>query len=173
MFNLILGNFIALIASILMIYVGTIKDKSKIIFTQTLQIMITIVSNIILGGITGAVINIICCIRNILCYKEKLNKTVQTILIILSIIFSLIFNDLGLIGLLPLISTVIYTIFMNIQDVVKFKVLIMVTTFMWFIYDLTILSYSSALFDLLCVFTNLFSILRIKQLENKTKNTSN
>lgn len=165
MFNLIFGNFIALIASILMIYVGTIKDKSKIIFTQTIQIMITIISNIILGGITGAIINIICCIRNIFCYKEKLSKTVQTILIILSIIFSLIFNDLGLIGLLPLISTVIYTIFMNIQDVVKFKVLIMVTTFMWFIYDLTILSYSAALFDLLCVFTNFVSILRIKQLE--------
>lgn len=71
MFNLILGNFIALIASILMIYVGTIKDKSKIIFTQTIQIMIIIISNIILGGITGAIINIICCIRNILCYKKN------------------------------------------------------------------------------------------------------
>lgn len=162
MFNIILGNFVALIASILMIYVGTIKEKSRIIFVQTIQIMITIVGNVILGGITGAIINVICCIRNILCYKEKLSKTVQIILIVLSVIFSLIFNDLGLIGLLPLISTVIYTIFMNIQDVVKFKILIMVTTFMWFIYDFTILAYSAAIFDLLCVFTNFITIIKIK-----------
>ena len=103
---LVIGNLIALIASILMLYSGYIKKKQKIILVQTIQIGLSVLSNIVLGGITGAIINALSLIRNILCYKDKLNKIWKVVLILLSAILTLTFNNLGLVGLLPLVSTI-------------------------------------------------------------------
>ena len=168
MSNLIIGNIIALIGSILMVCTGLIKKKDKIIFVQTIQIGLMIISNFVLGGITGAITNIISCIRNILCYKNKLNKIAKTLIIIASAICAILFSNTGLVSLLPLFCTIIYTLFMNIKDVIKFKWLIIFTMIIWLIYDIYIKSYTSSIFDFMSVITNIFSIYKIKK-ETPTK----
>ncbi len=165
--TILIANVIALIASILMVYTGYIKKKEKILFFQTVQIGLSVISNIILGGITGAIINALGLIRNILCYKEKLNKIAQVILIILSILLGVYFNNLALIGLLPIISNVVYIVFMNIKDVIKFKYLIIFTMTMWLVYDIYIMSYTSAVFDLGNIIANIISIIQIKKTVKK------
>ena len=84
----------------------------------------SVISNIILGGITGAIINALSLIRNILCYKDKLGLKEKIVITILAIILTLKFNNLRYIGLLPLISTVTYIWLMNIKNVKRFKLLI-------------------------------------------------
>ncbi len=113
-----------------MVYSGFLKKKKKILYAQTIQIGLSVLSNLILGGITGAIINALSCIRNILCYKNKLNIIAKIILILFSIILSIMFNNLGVIGLFPVIITVTYILLMNIKDVVKFKWLIIFTMLM-------------------------------------------
>ena len=159
---LVIGNLIALIASILMLYSGYIKKKQKIILVQTIQIGLSVLSNIVLGGITGAIINALSLIRNILCYKDKLNKIWKVVLILLSAILTLTFNNLGLVGLLPLVSTIAYIWLMDIKDVIKFKYLIVFTMTMWLIYDI-IMSYTAAIFDLGTIIANIISIIQIKK----------
>lgn len=165
--TILIANIIALIASLLMVYTGYIKKKERILFFQTIQIGLSVISNIILGGITGAIINILGLIRNILCYKEKLNKVAQWILIILSVLLGVYFNNLALIGLLPIVSNVVYILFMNIKDVTKFKYLIIFTMTMWLIYDIYIMSYTSAVFDLGNIIANIISIIQIKKSDKK------
>lgn len=126
-------------------------------------------SNIVLGGITGAIINAISCVRNILCYKEKLNNTSKIILIVLATILSLYFNNLGIIGLLPLISSITYILLMNIKNVIKFKYLIIFTMLLWFFYDLYIKSYTSACFDAMCIITNMGSIIQMNKQKFKVE----
>lgn len=162
MINIIIGNIIALIASIMMVYSGYIKKKEKILYIQTIQIVLLVVSNIVLGGITGAIINAISCVRNILCYKNKLNNIAKAIIIILAITMSVAFNNLGVIGFLPLISTVAYVLLMNVKDIVKFKSLIIFTMLMWLCYDVCIQSYTSACFDFFNIVANVISIIQIK-----------
>lgn len=163
---LIVGNLIALIASILMVYSGILKEKKKILFVQTIQIGLSVLSNIVLGGITGAIINGISMIRNIICYKDKLGLKEKIIITVLSVVLSIIVNNLGVIGFLPVISTIVYIWLMNIKDVKKFKLLIIFTMFMWFIYDFTIKSYTSAIFDILTIISNMISLVYVK---NKLK----
>ena len=91
-----------------MVYSGIIKNKKKILYVQSIQIGLYVISNLILGGITGAIINALSFIRNILCYNDKFGLIEKSIITILSIVLSILFNDLGIIGLLPLISTVLY-----------------------------------------------------------------
>ena len=165
MINIIVGNIIALIGSLFMVYSGIIKNKKKTIYVQTVQIVMSIISNIVLGGITGAIINTISCIRNILCYKDKLKIKEKAILIALSTTLSLCFNNLGLIGILPLISTITYTILMDIKDVTKYKLLVIFTMILWCIYDINIKSYSSAIFDFLNIITNSIAIYQLSKTE--------
>ena len=162
MIYIILGNIIALIASILMVYSGILKQKNKILYIQTIQIGLSVISNILLGGFTGAIINALGCIRNILFHKNKLKIKEKTILIILSISLSLIFNNLEFIGILPVISTVMYIIFMDIKNIIKFKILIIFTMTMWLIYDIYIKSYTSAIFDFMNIVVNIISIFHLK-----------
>ena len=160
---IIIGNIIALIASILMVYSGFIKQKKKIIYIQTIQIGLFVLSNIVLGGITGAITNVLCLIRNILCYKNKLDLKAKIILIFLVTTLALMFNNLGIIGLFPVISTVVYILLMNTKDIIKFKVLIIFTAFTWLVYDLIIKSYTSAIFDIMNIVANIISIIHIKR----------
>ena len=166
MIYIIIGNIIALVASLLMVYSGVIKQKKKILYVQTIQISLSVLSNIVLGGIVGAIINGLSCIRNILCYKDKLGLKEKIIITILALVLSLRFNNLGLIGILPLISTITYLWLMNVKNVIKFKYLIIFIMILWCIYDFTIKSYSSAVFDFLTVITNAYSIMKIKMMGN-------
>ena len=163
MVSIIIGNIIALIASILMVYSGMLKQKKKILYFQTVQIGMSVISNIVLGGITGAIINALSMIRNILCYKDKLTNTSKVILILLSITLSLLFNNLGFLGLLPLISTIVYTCFMNVKNTIKLKLLIIFTMIMWLIYDVLIRSYTSAVFDLFNILANTITIYQLSR----------
>ena len=159
--NIVLGNIIALLASLVMIYTGLIKDKSKIIYVQSIQIFLFAISNAILGGITGVITNIVSFTRNILCFKNKLNLPIKVLITILSIIFSIIFNNIGFIGILPLISTISYIWLMDIKDVIKFKFLIIFTLVLWCIYDFAIKSYTGGLFNFFTIITNIISIFQI------------
>lgn len=162
MIYIVIANIIALIASVLMVYSGIVKEKKKIIYVQTIQTLLLVLSNLILGGFTGAIINALSVVRNVLCYKNKLGKKEIIILITLSVALSLIFNNLGFIGLLPIISTVIYILLMNTTNVVKFKVLIIVTMVPWLIYDIAIKSYTSAVFDFINIVANIIAVFQLK-----------
>lgn len=167
MIQLIIGNLVALISSILMVYSGAIKQKKKILYIQTIQLGFAVVSNLILSGITGAIINSISCVRNILCYKDKLGFKEKLLITFLSTIFSVAFNNLGVIGILPLISLILYLWLMNVESVIKFKLLIIFSTLFWLIYDITIKSYSSAIFDFMTITANIISIIQLNYLNER------
>ena len=55
--TLIIGNLISLIGCTLMIAVGFIKEKKKILYVQTVQVGFFLLANIVLGGITGGLVS--------------------------------------------------------------------------------------------------------------------
>ena len=160
--SLIIGNTLALIASLLFVYSGILKRKDKILITQSIQKALSTLSNIVLKGYSGAITHALSFIRNILCYYDKLNILVKIIITILTIILTLLFNNLGVIGLLPLISSILYLWFMDIKDIIKFKYLMLITIVLWGIYDLTIKSYTSFIFGIFSAITTIISIVQIK-----------
>lgn len=165
--SVLIGNIISLLASLFMVYSGYIKSKPKFLCVQIIQMGLSSLSNFILGGITGGIINIINILRNTLCYKNKLNKYSVILILTISISLSLYFNNLSFIGLLPLISNILYTTLMNIKDITKFKYLTITTMVLWFIYDIYIMNYISSLFDLLTIISNSIAIYQIKKVIDK------
>ena len=155
---LIVGNVIAFIAAAIMMYTGYVKNKKKIIFLQTVQIGMSVISNLVLGGIPGAIVNAVSCVRNIVCYKNKLDMRAKIIFVIVTTALTITFNNLLFIGLLPLAASLTYIVFMTEKNVIKFKIITIATLIMWGIYDLYIQSYTSACFDFLTVATNINTI---------------
>lgn len=161
--SLIIGNIIALIGSLLMVYAGVIKDKKGILLVQSFQIGLLATSNLVLNGISGFIINMVNFIRNIICYEEALFLKVKILLSIISIVLTIYFNNHGLIGYLPLISGLLYLWFMTVKDAIKFKILIIVSVLFWLIYDFTIQSYTACVFDLITIIVSFISVINLKK----------
>lgn len=158
---LVIGNIVAFIAASFSIIMGISKNREKMIYVQTFQFLIYAIANFILGGFSGAVASVIGAVRNILCYKEKLTKLAIILIVIISTVLTLLFNNLGFIGLLPLINTIIYTVFINVKNPLKFKILYLVVVLLWFIYDVTIKAYTSAVFDIISITSSFIIIFKM------------
>lgn len=74
------ANGIFLIGSFLMVYAGILKNKKAVLLVQTIQIILFIIGNLLLGGITGAISNALGALRNILCYFDKLRFWIMTLI---------------------------------------------------------------------------------------------
>ena len=114
---------------------------------QIVQLLMQAVSMLLLGGVTGAVSNVLSCFRNFLCYKEKLNIVWKIILITASVAMTIILNDQGLLGIIPAAVCTVYIIFMDVRDPVKFKLLVTLSFVPWMFYHFILKSYTGAVFD--------------------------
>ena len=159
---IVIGNIISLMASAIMVLANYAKDKKNIIKLQTIQVGLFILCNLVLNGITGVIINTANLVRNILCYKNKLTNKMIIILNLIVLILSIVFNNLSIIGWLPVIASIVYTCFMNTKKVISLKLLIMISTIAWCIYDFAIKSYVSAVFDIFGIIACIYSIFQIK-----------
>ena len=160
---LIIGNVIALIASILMVYSGVLKEKKKVLYIQSIQILLFAISNLVLNGITGFIVNILNFIRNILCYKDRLGLIEKIVLTVLALVLTILFNNKSIIGYIPFISATAYLWLMTTKDIVKFKLLIISTMVLWVIYDLSIQSYTATVFNIMTIVSNLIGIIKVKK----------
>ena len=163
MINVVIANVIDFIASMVQIYSGTVKEKGKILILQILQLGLQTISMILLGAITGAISNVLSCIRNYLCYKNIFTWPIKIILIVLSLILTVLFNNQGWLGYLPFVVCTIYVLFMDIKDEFKFKVLVTLTFIPWVPYFLIIKSYTGAFFATTTVATNVWTLIQMKK----------
>ena len=160
--KIIIGNIVALVASCIMVYSGYLKKKDKILLVEIIHNFLFALSNFILGGITGSIVNLICISRNYLCYTEKLSNMAKVILLSLTLVLSVLFNRIGIIGYFPVISFTIYTLFINTKNIIRFKILIIFIMTLWVLHDIYIKSYVSAGFDLMCIISNTVALIQIK-----------
>jgi hypothetical protein len=149
------------VAAIVQVGSGAIKKKSRILIVQTIQLLMQAVSMLLLGGVTGAVSNVLSCFRNFLCYKDKLNLAWKIILIVASIGFTIALNDQGFLGIIPAAVCTIYIIFMDIKDPVKFKLLVTLSFVPWAVYHFILKSYTGAIFDVATVITNAVTLFKM------------
>lgn len=155
---ILIANIIDFFAAIIQIASGSIKKKSRILVVQIIQLSMQMVSMLLLGGVTGAVNNVLSCYRNYLCYKEKLNTFWKAVLIAATVAMTIVLNEQGILGIIPGTVCVVYILFMDMKDPVKFKFLVTLTTIPWFFYHFILKSYTGALCDAATVVINFITL---------------
>ncbi|MBO7556544.1 MAG: YgjV family protein [Alphaproteobacteria bacterium] len=145
---LILGNLFSLLSAICIAISVLKKNKNDLIWWQVIDVIFCILSNIALYTYSALTTNSVSLIRNILAYKGKLTKNLTWILLILCIVAGLYANNRGIIGLLPIIASVSYTIFMyTTKNEQQMRWALVLNLILWFIHDIYVQAYPSALTD--------------------------
>lgn len=168
--TVLVGNILAFIASIFMVSSGFIKSKKRIIICQTFDSLFFTLSDLILNGFTGLLVNVIMLIRNLLVYLNKYTLLSKIIIIAFTFWIGIILNNNGIPGYLPLIAAFIYVFLGDTENVILYKIYMIIMMIMWIIYDIFIKSYVGAFFDFLTIMANIYAIFVInKEFSLKSK----
>lgn len=161
---LIAGNLISLAGSIVMVCIGLIRNRNRILLAQNLQFLFMGISNLILGGISGFIANVVSVMRNFFCLKHDYTNGWKAFFVILQTVISIVtlsFSGFHWKEILPILSTVVYTCSLGSQDAVFLKKIMILCTAMWVVYDLMNLNLTAFVFDILTITTTAVSIYRI------------
>lgn len=161
MTKLLIGNALSLLGSVMMVSIGLIKDKKRILLMQCVQFFPLAMGNLVLGAYTGIISGVSSLLRNLVCFFFPYTLPIKIGFLALQIIPAIFANQVGWIGWLPIASTCLFTWFLGLKDERHFKLLLLVTQLFWCVYDLWFLNYASFVFDILTVLTCTLSLLRM------------
>ncbi len=160
---ILIGNAVALVGSLVMIGIGFIKRKDHILLAQCAMFLIMGVGNLLLGGVTGFIANMVSLVRNLVVFKWPFTTPLKLLFIAVQVGISLLTHPQGVIAWLPILAACIFTWFLDLKDAKQLKVLIIVTQAMWIVYDLAIKNYVSTAFDVATCASNLYGIYMLSK----------
>ncbi|MDD5945731.1 MAG: YgjV family protein [Clostridia bacterium] len=161
MSNILIGNIISFAAAIFLAVSCVVKSRKQIFILQFMNCAVLAVASYFFGSYAAITTLALCCIRNIFIMKDKFSVPIMTVILILVIACGVLTNNRGLIGLLPVIATVEYTICCHyITDVGKTRISILVNEAIWIIYSFLVLDFSTAITDIIVVTVDIVSIAK-------------
>lgn len=160
---IIIANIISVISCTMMVLIGFIKNKNKILLSQCVQFTLMGISHYLLGGMGGLVATVVSIIRNIVFFKFKTSVPLKILFVALSVVLSIGTITPNPVTWLPVIATCMFTWVIDSDDIIKFKWVMIITVCMWFVYDLVHLNFVSAAFDAFSVVSTGISIWQIKK----------
>ena len=155
------ANIISFIGSLIMVSIGFIKERKHILTAQCVQWVIMGISNLMLGGVTGLIANLVSIFRNLYSLRRDLTRPVKYAFIALQIAASAPFNKLGLLGWLPVFAAISFTLFLDVKDERILKCAIIFGQILWAIFDFSLKNYAAFAFDLFTCVSTLIGIWRI------------
>ena len=109
-FSIITGNICSILAMITDSISSTQKTAKRVLWVQTLSQLIYCIGTIVLKGYSGAVQNAVSILRNLVAIRKIESKVITWALVLLGVVLGLAFNNLGFMGLLPVIANFQYTL---------------------------------------------------------------
>ncbi len=162
--NILIGNGIAIFAAIFTILSSFSHGKKKIYGYQVLQCFFRALAQIFFFSYSGLTTLVLCAVRNILVAYDRFTKTLCIVFMIMITVLGIMANNRGIIGLIPIITTLIYTFGSYLyHDDYKIKMNITLNMVLWAIYDFMILDFVSGMIDTGSAFITIAAILKDKK----------
>ena len=131
--DVVIGNACSLLAMITDSVSSTRKTTKEVLLFQSLGQLIYCIGTIVLKGYSAAVQNAVSLARNVVAIRNINSKALEWTLVVLGVVLGVVFNNLGLIGLLPVLANLQYTLaifrFRDNDRALKISFLICVTMF--------------------------------------------
>ena len=159
----ILANIISIISCTIMVLIGLIKNKTKILLTQCVQFTLMGISHYLLGGTGGIIACAVSLARNLVFYKFKTSVALKLLFVVLGVVLSINTITLNPITWMPILATAMFTWVIDCEDIIKFKAVMIITLCMWLVYDAVHLNFVSAAFDAFTIISTGYSIWQIKK----------
>ncbi len=159
--TLLIGNAISMIGCLIMVGIGLLKKKNQILIAQSVQCLFMGVGNLMLGGVSGFICNIVTIIRNLVFVKFRNTAFLKIFFIALQFVLSIGTFQNGFISWLPLIAAAIFTWCMDTRSAAKLKICILCTQVMWLTYDLYYCNYVASAFDVMTFISNVIGLYMV------------
>lgn len=160
--NLIVGNICTLLAMGANAASSTRKTVKGVLFFQNIAQLIYCISGIVLRGYSASVQNAVSIARNVAAMKNVKSKVIEWSLVVIGVVLGIAFNNRGLMGLLPVVGNLQYTLaifwFKNNERAVKISFLISVAFFAAF--NVVLFNFVGAVADLIVIITTLVVLLK-------------
>lgn len=165
-FTLILGNILSLLAVLCMGVSVVVKSKKALIGWQILDTVFFIASTLVLRSYSAVVANTVSLIRNIYAYQGRLTKKLTWVFCFLSVIIGLYLNNRGIIGWLPVVATLQYTVCLYItKNEQQMRYALAFNLVFWSIHDFYIQSYPSGINNVVLCFWSLFQAYKHRKVD--------
>lgn len=162
MFEIVIGNICSLLACVCDSVSGTRKTKRSILITQIVSQFFYIASSFALKAYSAVVQNVVTIFRNLYSVSDKQSKIMDWVFIACQVIFGLYFNNRGLLGLIPIVANLEYSLvlfaFKNNTKIIKIAFIVSVLLFA--IFNFSIMNYIGGMSCAIIVITTTISIYK-------------
>ena len=159
----LIGNLVSGIGCLIMVAIGLLRKKSHILIAQCVQCGFMGFGNLILGGVSGFVCNMVTIVRNLVFIRFRNTALLKIFFILLQLVLSLGSLEAGIISWLPLITAGIFTWYMDTKSEARLKLCILCTQVLWLIYDLFYRNYVAAAFDVMTIASNVLGFFLVRR----------
>ena len=169
--RVILAQIFGLLGALSMLLSNWQKTRSKVLTFLLFDCFFYFIQYILLGAISGAFTNIVGLLRTIIFkYKDryKILKS-NIILLVILIIYLLIgvFTYNGTASIFPVVASILYSVVLWLDDVRKIRVGTALMILSWFLYNLTVEAYLSAIVEGILFMSSFIAIVKLDVLKNK------
>ena len=167
--DILAGNISSLCAMVTDSVSSTRKSQKGILFFQTLSQVFYMTSYIILKGYSSAVQCAVGILRNIVAMWKIKSRIIEWILVALGVGLGLVFNNLGLLGWLPVVANLEYTlaVFRFKENPRALKIAFLINMLMYTVFNAIILNIVGAVASLIVATTT--TVFLIKDKKNNSK----
>lgn len=160
--HILLGNAFSLLATVSDLYSVSRKTARSMLVTQTVTQALLGLSSLALGGYSAVVQNVVSILRNLAALKQTSSRVLEYGLIAAGVVLGVAFNNLGLIGWLPILSNLIYSVsvFRFKNDERSLKIAFTVCVSMYFLFSLRLHNYVGAASNVAVFTTSALSLLK-------------
>ena len=161
MSNALIGNLISFVAACFTVASAWSGNRKRIYMYQAIQCLLLSVANIFFLSISGVTTYMICALRNVLLSRDRFTSRLCAVFVACVTIIGLSVNNRGLVGLIPVVTTVLYTIicyFAKRHTTIKLNIVGNLS--LWAAYDILIHDYVSFAVDTVSAVVAVLSLLR-------------
>ncbi|WP_405298671.1 YgjV family protein [Methanobrevibacter sp.] len=167
--NIVIGNGISLFAGIFIILSMWVNDEKQAYKYQFLNAFILIISSVFFFSWTGVVTMAVAASRNAMVYFDRLTFSWTMFFISVSVIFGLLVNTMGLVGVLPIIAIIQLSLCNYYLKTIKpIKISFIVNSAIYVVYFLAIWDISSASIESFTALVGLVSLARLISSESNS-----
>ena len=160
--DILIGNICSLCAVLTDSFSGTRKKRNEILGIQIVSSAFYSASTIVLKGYSSSLQSAVSILRNLAAIKNIKSKVVERTLILLGVVLGFVFNNRGLIGWLPIVANLEYSVavFRFKDDERKLKYAFIVNMLLFFVFGIFIKNYVAAAGNIVVTVTTALSLAK-------------
>ena len=162
---LVFGNLVSMIGCVMMVLIGFVRKKERVITLQCFQFGFLAAGNLILGAFSGCISGMVSIARNLIFPRVKGGLWLKLLFINIQVVLTLLAGWAGPVSLLPLFAGILFTWFIDTKSDIQLKFVIILAQVLWACYDLQYRNYVTLSFDVMTIVSNVIGILVLKREE--------